>query len=411
MPRTVIKTESDEEDVIMDEDSADEVVREIDVFLSPALASRLHLMQFPLKPHQQVLPLPQAARIKKDHGMIELDERIPDSAGNEGLFSLQHRTNTSQTIPVSTHMALGKMSETGELHLVPLSHIEQMRPSFSHVNETQDEEVQEKEEQKVERKPVMFQKKETERAAMARKSSFAYKKASEESEAWKMLIVCGPDTIQYNQAKDSLVCPSPMTSLVSVGATGPEQDASSAYVHSLNYLPPAVHDVDEVAPESELRQLCARLTLALQCGWPVPYSVLKNQFESAADQDLLTALSSCAVLIRGNFVLQSRLLPLTPVLQQARTFILFLLQRMGHVERVRLEHVFREMESVTSEAIQMLLEQVASRGVNGWQPKVEDNLEFYDFFPEQSQLHSQYWERQETRFSDLLQLYNQVEVS
>ena len=407
--RTVIKSDPDE-DIVMEESIDDEVVREIDIFLSPAMASRMYLMQFPLQ-HQQV-PLPDAARIKQHHGMIELDESIPFNAGNDGLFHLEHRTHRSHTIPVSTHMAFGKMSDTGELHIVPLSHITQMRPSFSHVDETNDAEVPGNEEEKNEKKPVLFQKKETERAAMARKSSYAYKKSSEDSEPWQMLVVCGPDTIQHRQAKESLACPSPSTQLFSGDASAQEQDVNSAFVHSLNYLPSPVHDVDaDVVPGSNLGHVCAQLTTSLQRGWPVPFCVLKSQFSTVEDQDLLTALSSCAVLVRGNFVLQSRLMPLTPALQQARTFILFLLQRMGHVERVRLEKIFHESEGVTLDGIQMLLEQVASRGLTGWRPKLEDNLDFYDFFPEQTQLHAQYWERQETRFADFLQLYNEVQLS
>lgn len=391
--------------------SNDEIIREINVLLSPAMASQLYLMQFPLQ-HQQV-SLPESARIKKQHNMIELDESIPINAGNEGLFTLEQRTLASQSIPVSTHMALGKMSHTGELHVVPLSHITQMRPTFTHVDEaTNDTEmVETKEEEKLEKKPVLFQKKETERAAQARKSSYAFKKASEESEDWKMLYVCGPDTIQHRQANEKITCPSPYTPLVS--PSNQPESTSSSFVHSLNYLPKpeTVLDVDvDKAPESHLGTICAQITVALQRGWPVPFSVLKNQFPKD-DQDLLTALSSCAVLVRGNFLLQSRLLPLTPALQQARTFILYLLQRVGHVERGRLERVFEQKQGVTSEAIQMLLHQVATRGVNGgWQLKVSDNLDIYQEYPEQTQLHSQYWERQETRFSDLVDMYNAVAV-
>jgi hypothetical protein len=104
-------------------------------------------------------------------------------------------------------------------------------------------------------------------------------------------------------------------------------------------------------------------------------------------------------------------MPLTPALQQARTFVLLLLQKRGYVERVRLEQVFDEHEAVTSEAIQMLLEQVATRGMNGWRPKLQDNLGLYEIFPEQTQLHSQYWERQETRFAHFLQMYMEAQVS
>eukprot|EP00544_Gedaniella_sp_CCMP2646_P012747 CAMPEP_0202489354 /NCGR_PEP_ID=MMETSP1361-20130828/7099_1 /ASSEMBLY_ACC=CAM_ASM_000849 /TAXON_ID=210615 /ORGANISM="Staurosira complex sp., Strain CCMP2646" /LENGTH=418 /DNA_ID=CAMNT_0049119079 /DNA_START=90 /DNA_END=1349 /DNA_ORIENTATION=+ len=416
-PKTpVIKTE---DDVIMEEPcNNDEIVREIDVLLSPAMASHLYLMQFPLRPQCQVAAatLPDAARIKKDHGMIELDERIPLNAGRNGNFALDQRTFVSQTIPVSTHLAVGQMDDFGNaIHLVPLSHIVQMRPNFAHVNEMHnansgiDPFEDATEEERLEKKPVMFQKKETERAAIIRKSSFAYKKASEESESWKMLVVCGPDTIPYHQAKESLTCASPSLPLVSTDATR-NQNASS-FVHSLNYIPPPLFDVDNISSTSNLSTVCAKLTFLLQRGWPVPYAVVQTQFPNTDDPDLLTALASCAVLVRGNFVLQSRLMPLTPALQQARTFVLLLLQKRGHVERVRLEQVFDENEAVTSEAIQMLLEQVATRGTNGWQPKLQDNLGLYELFPEQAQLHSQYWERQETRFAHFLQMYKEATVS
>ena len=418
-PKTpVIKTDP-EEHVLMEDTAHDEIVREIDVLLSPAMASQLYLMQYPLRPSQGHVALPEAARIKKDHGMIELDERIPSNVGTNGNFALEQRTLVSQTIPVSTHLAVGQMDDSGNaIHLVPLLHIVQMRPSFAHVNEMNNNNnstidpldvADATEEEKLEKKPVLFQKKETERAAMLRKSSFAYKKASEESESWNMLAVCGPDTIPYHQAKESLACASPSVPLASMDATR-NQNASS-FVYSLNYIPPPLHNVDNVSSTSSLSTVCAQLTSLLQRGWPVPYAVVQNQFPNMDNPDLLTALASCAVLVRGNFVLQSRLMPLTPALQQARTFILFLLYKMGHVERVRLEQVFCEHEAVTSEAIQMLLEQVATRGWNGWQPKLQDNLALYDFFPEQTQLHSQYWERQETRFEEYLQLYNEAQVS
>lgn len=416
-PKTpVIKTE---DDVIMEEPcNNDEIVREIDVLLSPAMASQLYLMQFPLRPQGQVAAatLPDAARIKKDHGMIELDERIPLNVGRNGNFALDQRTFVSQTIPVSTHLAVGQMDDSGSaIHLVPLSHIVQMRPNFAHVNEMHntnngiDPFEDATEEERLEKKPVMFQKKETERAAIIRKSSFAYKKACEESESWKMLVVCGPDTIPYHQAKESLTCASPSVPLVSTDATR-NQNASS-FVHSLNYIPPPLLDVDNISSTSNLSTVCAKLTSLLQRGWPVPYAVVQTQFPNMDDPDLLTALASCAVLVRGNFVLQSRLMPLTPALQQARTFVLLLLQKRGYVERVRLEQVFDEHEAVTSEAIQMLLEQVATRGMNGWQPKLQDNLGLYELFPEQTQLHSQYWERQETRFAHFLQMYKEAQVS
>ena len=50
-----------------DEDLEDEVVREIDVFLSPELSQQLHLMQFPL--HQTSMASPTEVRMKPRHCM------------------------------------------------------------------------------------------------------------------------------------------------------------------------------------------------------------------------------------------------------------------------------------------------------------------------------------------------------
>lgn len=385
MPRSTgqpaIKSDPEQDEEMFMEDG-DEIVREMDVYLSPAMASQLYLMQYPLQ--HRPAALPKAARIKKSHGMIELDERIPTQG--QGLFSLPHRTSTSHTIPVSTHMALGKLTNDGRsLNLVPLSHIVQMRPSFEHVNA--DPDVSSPEEETLEKKPVLFQKKETERAALARKSSFAYKKSSEESEPWQTLLVCGPDTIQHGQAGKKVICPSPSTPL----CTSTMNNAS--FVQSLNYLP--VETVEETTLENNV---CAQLTTLLQRGWPVPYSVLKDKYPS---HDLFPSLLSTCVLVRGNFILQSRFLPLEAPLQHARTFILLVLQTLGRVERVRLDCVFPNMP----EAIQMLLEQVALKRMNGWQPKLQDNPEFFVMFPQQTLLYEQYWERQAIRFSDQLKFY------
>lgn len=363
----------------------DEIVREMDVYLSPAMASHMYLMQYPLR-HRPVA-LPEAARIKPGHGMIELEERIPTQG--QGLFSLVHSIQKSHTIPVSTHLCLGKI--TGEsLTLVPLSHVVQMRPSFEHVNDvndTQDRDMDEQDSSKLEKKPVLFQKKETERAALARKSSFAYKKSSEESEPWQELVVCA----QPNQAAARVIGGTlPSTSLFESNSFVTNAD----FLASLNYLP-----ADTTEEDTTSDHVCAQLTTLLQRGLPVPYSVLKDKFPN---DDILPAMLSTCVSCRGNFLLQSRLLPSTPALQEARTFILFVLQNLGLVERARLSRVFPE---ISPEAIEMLLEQVALKGLNGWQPKLQDNPEFCEIFPRESELYAQYWERQATRFEGEYKLY------
>jgi DNA-directed RNA polymerase-3 subunit RPC5 len=403
-PQPAIKLELDGEGLEAN-DNGDEIVREMDVFLSPAMASHMYLMQYPLQHRRRPGVLPEAARIKPGHGMIELEERIPTQG--QGLFPLVHSLQKSRTIPVSTHLCLGKI--TGEsLTLVPLSHVVQMRPSFDHVNDVngtqeEDDDMDEHEQEfnKLEKKPVMFQKKESERAALARKSSFAYQKLSEESEPWQELVICA----QPKQATDRVLGIGDALALPSRPLLESNSFITNAdFLASLNYLPA---DTDTTMAEDMIvtsDQVCAQLATLLQRALPVPYSVLKDKFPD--DDSLLPAMLSTCVSCRGNFLLQSRFLPLTPALQQARTFILLVLQNLGHVERTRLSGVFPEM---SPEAIEMLLEQVALKHLNGWQPKLQDNPEFCEFFPRESQLYPQYWERQATRFDEQYQLYKDNE--
>lgn len=401
----------------------DEIVREIDVYLSPALAPRLYLMQFPQQ-HRSV-SLPQAARIKPRHGLLELDQAVPRSQcarqDMSDAINFPHRTHVSHSIPVSTHMALGKL-EGAALHLVPLTHITQMRPDFNHIDEAMyptldplgGDNNMDEESAKLEKKPLMFQKKESERAALARQNSYAYKKATEEAEEWQYLDVQGPGTLAYAQVQQTVACPSPQTSLAHVQQQQPNEDASSAFVHSLNYL--ATTSGQETGTVSEramdggdLKEICKKLIGLLYRGWPVPYSVLRARFSPSVDNlNILTALSSCAVLVRGNFVLQSRYMSLSAPIQHARTFILYLIQTFGSVQRFRLDHAYWGDTVVTPEVVHMLLQQVAEKRLNGWISKLGDNVGFYQSFPEQTQIHLQYWERQASRFASLVEKYDEA---
>jgi DNA-directed RNA polymerase-3 subunit RPC5 len=402
-----------------DDQEEDEIAREIDVFLSPELASQMYLMQFPLQ--QRALSLPEAARVKSRHQLMELDYQTPENIQEFGQYHMPSRTYTSHTIPVSTHLALGKMiNEPGAvgLHLVPLTHITQMRPTFHHVDEamstatkTADDELKREkaEAAKIERKPLAFQKKESERAAIARKSSYAYKKASEESEPWHSLQVHEEGSAASNEVLKKMVCPRPHQHLLVNPANeqGDESSSHNLYVHSLNYLP-VVHTGGQEREDRDqgMESICTKLVGLLHRGWPVPFSLIRNQFpESVSNETIFTALESCTFMIRGNYILQSRLLSLAPAVAQARTFILFLFQAMDMVYRSRLDQVYEGNEEVTLESIKMLLRQVGQKTSGGWKLKVEDDIDFAQAHPETVLKHLEFWGKQVARFGPLLQRY------
>jgi len=560
-----------------DEDEEDEIVREMDVYLTTQLSHQLHLLQFPLQPTPATTttmnkePLPLEARYKPHHNLLELDQAIPfDKMEQQGLQYLERRTYQSHTVPVSTHMAIGKIvvvqnededdddDERLAFHLTPLQHITQLRPTFTHIDAMDPQSMDNIDEEdqvavaaaaaaaaEKERKPVMFQKKESERAAMARKSSYAYKKASEDGEGFIHLTVMGldypppplpllhdPNGINYNDSdvddeekvrsilralRNQIMCPEalrhtsilntkvhenelidalvmPDDGIVRSGAeattttTLQQQQQQRAlpslasYVRSMDYLPcgGGTYDrgpVDLVSVKDnasnnnhsntdspylvdwkqtgwnkmikvELSAIAAHVTTLLCGGWPIPFKILQQSLPpTVPPKDLLMALNACAVMVRGNFVLQSRLLQLPKSVSKARTFMLLLLQTMGIIHRTRLDYALGLKKSLghhggggvkkednntmetedddgadnrnddhviplpdddlTCESVQMLLEQIAEKTPDGWVLKLQDDTAMLTKYPATTELHMQYWGRQMLRFPDQLRRYAQ----
>jgi DNA-directed RNA polymerase-3 subunit RPC5 len=463
-------------------DDDDEIVREIPVFLSPELSKQIQLIQYPLQKHAHPSP-PEAARVKPRHCMMEIDFDTPSNIQRNGLYAMASRTFTSHTIPVSTHMALGKMMVSGGgddndpkqlgLHLVPLSRMTQMRPSFSHVDEavasasaTTDEELKRLSQLQSDpsdgtgRKSISFQKKESERQALARKSSYGFKKASEDSEGWYSLEVYDEKTLQANLIMGKVACPLTYQSRnlfdaqtlekesgqkIQTTATitsnnndldGGREAMNAKYLNTLNYLPPredfennnnngndttssgAADDDDE---QKQLAKIVTKLVRLMHQGRPIPFSLLRAQFstDDITDETLFAALGSCATLVRGNFCLNSKLLSYPPAMAQARTFILCLFQSMKVVHRERLMRVFVTPEIthpdnnnnndgddvVTTEVIGFILEQVGKQSKEGWVMKVDDDLTFAEKNPQTTVTHLQYWAKQIELFTPMLLRY------
>ena len=470
-------------------DDDDEIVREIPVFLSPELSKQIQLIQYPLQKHAHPSP-PEAARVKPRHCMMEIDFDTPSNIQRNGLYTMASRTFTSHTIPVSTHMALGKMMVSGGgddkdpkqlgLHLVPLSRMTQMRPSFSHIDEavasasaTTDEELKRLSQLQSDpsggtgRKSISFQKKESERQALARKSSYGFKKASEDSEGWHSLEVYDERTLQANLIMGKVACPLAYQSRnlfdaktlekesgqkIQTTATitssnndsdGGREAMNAKYLNTLNYLPPredfennnnngndttssgaaaaaADDDIDD-DEQKQLTKIVTKLVRLMHQGRPIPFSLLRAQFstDDITDETLFAALGSCATLVRGNFCLNSKLLSYPPAMAQARTFILCLFQSMRVIHRERLMRVFVTPEIthpdsnnnndgddvVTTEVIGFILDQVGKQSKEGWVLKVDDDSTFAEKNPQTTVTHLQYWAKQIELFTPMLLRY------
>ena len=194
-----------------EEDDDDPIVRTIDVFISPALSNTLHLLQFPIQPAHRndaskdkrdvkggyYNPSPIEAKYRPRHNMLELEYPLPHIPGHnrqlpDKMMCLSSRTNASNSIGLNTHMALARMNESGtRLDVVPLRrHVLQMRPTFDHLHDNDDDggggddnddfnnnaginDDTAASSTTTKAKPIMYARKETERSAVARRSTYA----------------------------------------------------------------------------------------------------------------------------------------------------------------------------------------------------------------------------------------------
>lgn len=452
----------------------DPVVQEISVLLSPSLAQQLYLLQYPLEPvavAETTAPAtPTHARMQPKHGRLELDVPLPPGINNDHpqanseYVGITHRTFASQTIPLQTHMCLGRLTKTtdkddnestSKLHLVPLDHILQMRPTFSHVDEqshpgsssaTVLDDPSDFVGESDTKRPVAFQRKESERAALARKSSYSYQRASELSETFQELTVLVDENhsksvvdriIQEgNEHRENRLLVS-MEEDEYVNTEG-EREASQrvhdnvSYIHSLVYTKedgrtstapaPTTAPASNPAPTTptkplNLTSLAAHVAQVISMGHPVPFSIIRNQYSTqyTDNETLWSALLTVSVRVRGNLCLHSSYLSgVDPSLQRLRTFVLLLFETRPKesVQRKRLESVFCNGDdsatAVWPSAVLSVLEQVGRRQqqpTGGWTTKIDADPTFSAPM-EVNQVWNNYWKQQEQRFCKELQKYD-----
>jgi DNA-directed RNA polymerase-3 subunit RPC5 len=202
-----------------------------------------------------------------------------------------------------------------------------------------------------------------------------------------------------------------------------------------------------------IAELAAKLALLMQNGQGtmIPYCVIRSRFHPAnvPDDMLAAALSSCAVLVRGNFALKSTLTKfLSPaaaggggggggvdgrnkvrLLRELRDLILLLLNMHGMVQRERLARAYSSRNGggrggdegrrnagggiydpiINPDMITFVLRTVARKSDDCWIAKVDDDEGFAAAFPEVAACHAIYWMKKREMMADLIELYESVE--
>jgi hypothetical protein len=330
---------------------------------------------------------------------------------NNNAIATSTRTYESQTIPMNTHLCLGKyvsastttpspsssQNNITELHLIPITNVTQMRPSFQHLTnpswmmnseEMEDDELRlEKDVDEVEdmmddnhnpskdlnttttttttTTSITYQRKESDRAMAARKSSYAYQIQSQDQEAFVSLQIITNMSGGRRGATLSTIVTNRRICMFrpSVSTTG-----SNEYIQSLNYLanPPLLLNtsnnqygddriLEDLTPctatniiiQNEQKRILSRILTILQ--WnngPVPFSILvmsitenhhhhplttvgTNTAHNTRTHDdmsmtvsssppevllllLLSILNTVGVLVRGNWYIHSKFMKILP---------------------------------------------------------------------------------------------------
>ena len=323
-----------------------------------------------------------------------------------------------------------------------------MRPTFSHVDALYDDEdlearKKQEEQEKEKEKPILFEKRANDRQVNAQRTSYAFKKADEDSEEWISLEVHGHKSLEKKEAIKKCHCPHECRDIdlefAKVGET-----PNIGYVKSLNYLPTqdvsgfaeedfmvptgaSIHDM-EIDDESGLNQpptwkkeLTSRIATILQRkgGVPFSYAVIRARFNaSVTDEILIEALSSSAVMLRGNFILKSSLMAFSsPHVADARDFILALLNNYGYVQREKLINVYKALDEndpaaivVTPSVINNIMQMVGKPALDGMTPKIDDDMAFITTFSHLLRSHTDYWERKEVALQRYLDLYENIDT-
>ncbi|KAF5205312.1 Dna-directed rna polymerase iii subunit rpc5 [Thalictrum thalictroides] len=136
-----VKLEEESKAEPMDEDEEDQVIREIDVFLTPSFDnnSQLYVMQYPLRPSWRPYELDERCkevRIKPISGKVEVDIHLEKGSNYNkdaaAKLKISKQTLSSWKPPLTTSYAVGVLMGN-KLHLNPIHAVVQLRPSMKHL--------------------------------------------------------------------------------------------------------------------------------------------------------------------------------------------------------------------------------------------------------------------------------------
>ncbi|XP_067931838.1 DNA-directed RNA polymerase III subunit RPC5-like [Watersipora subatra] len=414
----------------------DEVVKEVDVFLTKELKDHLWLMQYPVRPvdssydnetflSTQIKPLQRKVNIdvaidtnassyltsKGEFLASSVDGSIPKGPRTYPSGKLDRiELKSAQGIPKSDRYAIGAI-KNGSVHLTPLSAIVQMRPSLSFLDKA-DAASKEREklldidkdnsqdEEEAKTVTVKFARQETSEQKSRRIKSYDYLKKKESEESWSHF--------RYHKTQDE------MSGKIRHRLLATKHEAVVAYASPSEYLssliPKPTEDIvdnpdmpSNVLSMAQLQSMSLndRVKAIVTNAKVIRWSQLIALLDKDIDQSLaMKAIQQVAVLVQGCWVVKSEVLhpkdtfsahnhSPAEVICRARDFMLWKFTQSPSLIRRDIAHIVK----IPSEELKEMLEQIAKpKPKQGWIFNFEFDQDFVHKNKEVVQRQNMVWE-------------------
>lgn len=218
----------------------DEVVMEMEVFLTQELAEQLHVFQYPLRPQWKPHDLGalKCVRHRRQQRAVQLEfglDRESVHYDDSSRHLLETSVLTSTPVPALTNQCIAVVKD-GKVHLTPLHAVVQMRPVMTHLDaeDTARREEREKEaradkrgarpdagamldaaeeeekgdEEDMQMLQVQFRRAESERVLERKRTSYASLHEAREREPWAELAFQPAASEESERLRQQLLCTS-----------------------------------------------------------------------------------------------------------------------------------------------------------------------------------------------------------
>lgn len=426
----------------------DEVVQELDVYISKALADNLYLLQYPhqsseveyadekcvgarVKPKQQKLELEYALDTHDQSYDRARGEQFAENAncGGDGftdkekpLFSsnvMDRQVFTStKSSGAAENYAVGIL-RPGELHLSPIHSILQMRPGYPHLDQSDAKakaaEAAMEEDEEVEAPKavtVRFANQETDRAKKAREKSFRFMQQQKENERWVQADFHRLGTEMSGVERSMLFCPQMDRDMSDLPGTLPQylqrlviekKESSDTKVNAKKTSSSqelSIHALNSLPLQDQIKAI---LLSAKVVNLAKLSTVLPPKSDVVA---VVRQLQQVAVLVRGCWVVKSDVLypkdtfsPKTGVpaeiIGRARDFLMYLFTQSRHVSQTK----FADTVKLPREDVKTLLSEMAKPTPEGWEFLLPCDIDFITKFPEVVQRQQMLWDAKQQYLS------------